>query len=233
MAYKGLDKKKHKRLMTELLVQIEKKIGGKLVFKGGTMAMLFYNLPRFSRDLDFDILHSLNKEEKQKIEQAIQKKGRLKDRKEKHFTLFYLLSYDESEENIKIEFNKRVSEYNSYNTKHLYGVPIKITDRPTSFSHKLLALTQRKNPVSRDLFDVNFYLQNEFELKEEIIQETLDLRLQEYIPQVIGFIEDTFNKKNILHGLGELLDEQQKEWAKKGLKDETIYLLKNYQQEIT
>ncbi|MFB6181639.1 MAG: nucleotidyl transferase AbiEii/AbiGii toxin family protein [Candidatus Magasanikbacteria bacterium] len=232
MAYKGLDKQKHRRIMVELLVEIEKMIGDKLAFKGGTMAMLFYDLPRFSRDLDFDILKDITDEEKEKIKKMIHEQGRLKDFKDKNYTLFYLLSYDEGGSNIKLEFNRRVSKYNTYNIEHFYGVPIKITDQPTSFSHKLLALTQRNNPVSRDLFDVNFYLQQDFKLKEEIIKEKAGLKIEEYIPRAIDFIKDTFSKKNILHGLGELIDEDQKEWIKEELKEETIFLLKNYLKQI-
>ncbi|MFH0925077.1 MAG: nucleotidyl transferase AbiEii/AbiGii toxin family protein, partial [bacterium] len=37
-----------------------------LGFKGGTCAHFFYNLPRFSVDLDFDLFHN-DKETKEKI----------------------------------------------------------------------------------------------------------------------------------------------------------------------
>jgi len=48
----------HREIMITLLQDIYKdpSIGSFLGFKGGTAAPLFYDLPRFSIDLDFDLL---------------------------------------------------------------------------------------------------------------------------------------------------------------------------------
>jgi len=80
-----------------------------LGFKGGTCAYFFYNLPRFSVDLDFDLL--TNQKDQQaifaKIIEILKSYGTLKDQRIKRYTIFALLSYGESDCNIKIEINLR------------------------------------------------------------------------------------------------------------------------------
>ena len=53
-----MDITKHKTNLTNILIDIYKDslLSSRLGFKGGTATMLFYNLPRFSVDLDFDII---------------------------------------------------------------------------------------------------------------------------------------------------------------------------------
>jgi len=43
---------------------------------------------------------------------------------------------------------------------------------------------------------------------------------------LVPFIQKTYTPKNILHGLGEILEEKQKEWVKKELIQETIKEIK-------
>ena len=53
-----LDIQKHKFILVSILKDIysNSSLGPLLGFKGGTAAYLFYKLPRFSVDLDFDLL---------------------------------------------------------------------------------------------------------------------------------------------------------------------------------
>jgi len=65
-----------------------------LGFKGGTAAMLFYELPRFSVDLDFDLLDSDKKEEVfQKLREILIQYGDIVEAYDKKYTLFFLLKY--------------------------------------------------------------------------------------------------------------------------------------------
>ncbi len=47
---------RHKRYLALLLTELAKAFPEKIAFKGGTCAYFFYNLPRFSFDLDFDMI---------------------------------------------------------------------------------------------------------------------------------------------------------------------------------
>ena len=53
-----MDKQKHKLYMAQILTMVfkDKELCNLLGFKGGTALMFFHDLPRFSTDLDFNLL---------------------------------------------------------------------------------------------------------------------------------------------------------------------------------
>ena len=59
-----LDINQHKLILVQILKEIYSNItiASLLGFKGGTAAYLFYNLPRFSVDLDFNLLDPKKKD---------------------------------------------------------------------------------------------------------------------------------------------------------------------------
>jgi len=99
---------------------------------------------------------------------------------------------------------------------------MKIADESTILTNKLVALSDRRMPVARDLFDGYYLLKLGFKLNEKLIIERLGKTLEEYIEFLVPFIERTYNEKNILGGLGEILEEKQKEWVKKELIQEMV-----------
>ena len=65
-----------------------------LGFKGGTCAYFFYKLPRFSVDLDFDLLEITNENKKivfEKVVAILSKYGQIKDQHTKRVTVFVQL----------------------------------------------------------------------------------------------------------------------------------------------
>ncbi len=226
MTRKKIDIKRHKNTLTALLIDIVKALDGKIAFKGGTAAMMFYNLPRLSLDLDFDVLSTLSEEDKARLQGVIEKHGEIKEFQNKRFTIFYLIDYEKDAPNIKIELNTRVWQNNSYKIIWLFGIPIKMVDEATMLTNKLVALTDRKSPVVRDVFDVYYFLKTEWPIKEALIKERTGLVTADYLARAINLVEKKFSEKNILAGIGELLDEKQKAWAKENLKDEVIFHLK-------
>jgi predicted nucleotidyltransferase component of viral defense system len=222
MTRKGFDQELHKQILIKILVDIFKEFGGKLAFKGGTCAYLFYDLPRISFDLDFDLLTQLEKEDIDKLRAILAKKGTIRDLKDKRFTIFLLLDYKKDAPNIKIEFNKRVWRNNAYKTIWFLGVEMKIADESTILTNKIVALSARRNPVARDLFDGYYLLKLGFKLNEKLIMERTGKTLEEYIEFLVRFVKKVYNYKNILHGLGEVLEEKQKSWVKKELIQEMV-----------
>jgi len=93
-----LDTNKHKNIFIKILKDIytDNSLGSLLGFKGGTAACLFYNLNRFSVDLDFDLLDK-EKEDYvfEKIEKIVSAYGKIKTKRKKYYTLFFELSYAE------------------------------------------------------------------------------------------------------------------------------------------
>ncbi len=216
----------HKRKLIQLLINVSKTIGEKIAFKGGTSAMLFYDLPRLSLDLDFDILTDLSSQDIKDVYSMLIKHGDVLEQQDKHYTLFFLFSYEKGKPNIKLEFNKRIWKNNHYINKQFMGVNIKTQDETTSLSNKMVALIDRKMPAPRDLFDINYFLKIGFKPNKKLIEERTKLEFNEFIKKSINYIEDNFKENNILHGLGELLDKKQKVWVKEHLKEEVIFNLK-------
>jgi len=219
---------KHKRILTELLLDIFKSLDDKIAFKGGTAAMLFYRLPRLSLDLDFDILEDLNSEDIDRIKIIIQKYGRIKDFYNKRYTVFFMLDYEQNTPNIKIEFNKRKWKNNNYEIRRLSGVELKIVDIPTMVTHKAITITERRMPVARDLFDIYYFLKKGYFIDSKLLKERINKSPEEYFNSLIKFIKKNYNSKNVLQGVGELVDEKQKDWLRKNLVLESIKEISKY-----
>ena len=223
----NFDENLHRRFLVTLLVEIFKKFNDKIAFKGGTCATLFYGLKRFSFDLDFDILEEFTPDDINTLKNIFAREGRIKDFYDKFHTIFFLFDYEKDYPNIKIEFNKRIWNNNSYKTVWFMGVKMKIVEKDTLLTNKLVALSDRKEPVPRDIFDAYYFLNLRFPVSEALIQERTGKTKKEYLEFLIPFIQKNYNEKNILQGLGQSLDEDQKRWAKKSLINETIELVKS------
>ena len=108
-----LNKEKHQLIMGQVLKDIytDVSISPLLGFKGDTCTYFFYNLPRFSVDLDFDLLEVTEENQKmvfEKIVAILSKYGTIKDQYIKRFTVFALLSYGDEDHNDKVEINVRI-----------------------------------------------------------------------------------------------------------------------------
>jgi len=222
-----LDISIHKTILFQILKDIysDTTIAPFLGFKGGTAALMFYGLDRFSVDLDFDLLDE-NKEAYifEKVLTIVKKYGTLKESYKKRFNLFSLLSYEETSHNIKVEINRR-SFGSTYQIKTYLGISMLVMTREDMFAHKLMALHERISKTSRDIYDVWFFLTHRFPINKEIVASRSNIPFDVLVRECIGQLE-TMNNRDILRGLGELLNPGQKDWARTKLKSETIALLK-------
>ncbi len=217
----------HKNILVRILKDIytNNKIGPYLGFKGGTAAYLFYDLDRFSVDLDFDLLNN-EKEEIvfTEIEHILKKYGQIKDKANKRFNILYALSYSDKIKNVKIEINKR--NFNSeYEVMNYLGISMLVMKKEDMFANKLVAMTERKKMANRAFFDVYFFLKNNWGINKKIVEKRTNLKYIEYIKKCIKFVNN-YKQRSILSGMGELLKNEQKRWIKKNLKRETLFLLK-------
>lgn len=217
----------HRAVLLQILKAIytDTTLGPVLGFKGGTAALLFYNLDRFSVDLDFDLLAS-DKEDYvyTRLEKMLPEFGRIKEKYKKYYTLFFILSYSNETHNVKVEISRRQTDVR-YSPQNYLGISMLVQDKEDMFANKLIAMMERKNPANRDIYDVWFFLKNHWNINKQIIETHSSLSLEEYLKKTIDYLKrrsDTY----ILQGLGELLDAKQKTWVKAKLKDETLFLLK-------
>lgn len=209
-------------------------IGPLLGFKGGTCAYFFYDLPRFSVDLDFDLLVINEENQKMVLEKIVvilSKYGQVKEQYIKRFTVFALLSYGDNDHNIKIEINVRKLVENikeHYEIKEYLGISMFVAKKDYLFASKLSALTLRAETAMRDIFDIHYFAKNNWDINTEVIKERTGKITKEYLADCIAFIEKVKNNQ-MLQGLGELVgSEKEKEWIRTHLKNDSIFMLKNY-----
>ncbi|MBU4284893.1 nucleotidyl transferase AbiEii/AbiGii toxin family protein [Patescibacteria group bacterium] len=221
---------KHKNIMIKILKDIytDNTLGPVLGFKGGTAALLFYGLDRFSVDLDFDLLDETKEDYVFKqIKKILENYGTIKEARKKRFNLFYLLSYTEKtqgEQNIKIEVNRRNFD-SKYEVTNYYGISMLVMTKEDMFAHKMVAMYERIEKTSRDVFDVWYFLQNDWPINKQIVENRTKISYKEFLSNSIKALEKLDNK-NILAGMGELLDKKQKIWAKTNLKKDVLFLLR-------
>jgi len=225
-----LDTAKHKSILVKILKDIyaDPTISTILGFKGGTAAALFYNLNRFSVDLDFDLLDA-GKEDYvfERVRAILENYGKLKQARKKRFNLFYILSYDEKDinaQNIKVEINRR--EFGSkYDVKSFLGISMQVMVKEDMAAHKLCAMYERIGKTNRDIFDIQFFLAHDWPVNKKIVEDRMVVTYKEFLEKSISVMEK-FDDGDILAGIGELLTEKQKAWAKAKLKSEALFSLR-------
>lgn len=226
----ALDIASHRAILLKILKNIctDLTIGPHLGFKGGTAAYLFYELPRFSVDLDFDLLNE-DKEDVifERVLTALNEFGQIKEARKKRYSLFFLLSYNTTlpnAYNIKVEINRR-NFSSKYEVKSYLGIPMKVMVKEDMVAHKMVAMFERMENANRDIFDVWFFLKNNWKINTKIIEKRTNLPITHFLEKCINELEK-MSDRGILSGMGELLDTKQKLWAKAHLRQETIFLLK-------
>lgn len=222
-----MDTARHKNILIKILKDIytDTSIGPVLGFKGGTAAYVYHGLNRESLDLDFDLLdESKEGHVFEKIEIIARNYGKIKEHRKKRFSLFLLLSYEDEAPNIKIEINRR--EFGSrYEVKSYLGISMKVMVREDMFAHKLVAMYERIGEANRDIFDVWFFLNNDWPINKEIVEKRTEMSFKDFLQKCVDTLEK-LPDRGILAGMGELLNEKQKAWAKAKLRTETIFQLR-------
>jgi len=93
------------------------------------------------------------------------------------------------------------------------------------FAHKLVAASERLGKTNRDLFDVWFFLKNDWSINKAIVEERTKMKFSDFLNKLIQSMEK-LAERGILAGMGELLDEKTKNWVKLHLKEDLLFLLK-------
>lgn len=226
-----MDINKHKFFMMQVLKDIysDIELASCLGFKGGTALMFFYNLPRFSVDLDFNLLDkSKEKRVYDKVRAILLRYGKIFDEAMKFYGPIIVLDYGIGERKLKVEISNR--EYdNHYEIKNLLGIQMKVLVEPDMFAHKLCALLDRTEVTSRDIFDCWFFLQRHCTVNAGIVESRMGMPLADYLQKCIERLETT-SDKSLMSGLGELTDAKMKSFVRTKLRRETIQLLQFFKE---
>lgn len=133
-----------------------------LVFGGGTMLRLCYDLNRYSTDLDFWFIKKVNpKEYFKKLKKYLETFYKLTDAHIKFYTILLELRSREHPKRLKIEIRKQIKEcdfqekiaFSQYSTKQ---VVLKVHTLEQTMKNKTEAALERRD--IRDCFDVEFLL---------------------------------------------------------------------------
>lgn len=226
-----VDINKHRFFLFQILKDIyeDKELAGILGFKGGTALMFFYDLPRFSVDLDFNLLNS-SKEDMvyDKVRKIILKHGTIHDEAKKYYGIICVLDYGVRERKLKVEISNRNFD-DRYEIKNLLGVNMQVMVASDMFAHKLCAVLDRSSITNRDIYDCWFFMNNKTPVNKSIIETRMEMPYTDYIQKCIDALE-AMSDKGMLNGLGELMDEDSKKFVRTRLRTETITLLKFYKQ---
>lgn len=195
-----------------------------LAFKGGTATMFFYDLPRFSTDLDFNLLNpEQEKEVYDRVRKIVLKYGNIHDEAIKHYGIVIVLDYGIGERKLKIEISNRLFD-NHYEVRNYLGLQMRVMVKEDMFAHKLCALLDRTEITSRDVFDCWFFLKERTSINKEIVESRMGMPIEDYLDKCVASIQD-LSEKSLISGLGELTDGDMKDFVRHGLKDELISLL--------
>jgi len=222
-----LDFSKHKNILLQILKDIysDTSISPYLGFKGGTAAMMFYDLPRPSVDLDFDLLDETKENEVfEKINKIISNYGKITDSYIQRFNLRNVVSYEAGAQNIKVEVNRR--QFGSkYVMKTYLGISMLVMVQEDMFAHKLMAMFERIGKTSRDIFDVQYFAKNNWPINRKIVEERSGVSFKEALEKCIAMLEKMDNK-HILDGLGQFFADPEKDSIRAKLKSDAIFQLK-------
>lgn len=217
----------HRKLLIQILLMIYKdpRLGPYLVFKGGTAAMMFYELPRFSVDLDFNLTDPSREEQMFRIlSEELPRFGNVVEAVKKRFTLFFLIRYRKGERLVKIEISRRPVAA-AWEVRQFLGVPIKVISPSDMAAGKLAALVTRKKFAARDVFDVWFFLTHNWEINADYLTRQTGMELPQALKAAIDVVA-AIKPNKILGESGELFDDRQKQWIRTRLKEEALLALR-------
>lgn len=225
------DHNRHKFFLVQILKDIysDIELASWLGFKGGTALMFFYDLPRFSVDLDFNLINS--EKEKlvfEKMQTILLKYGNISDKAIKFYGSILVLSYGIGERKLKVEISNRIYN-NHYEVKNLLGINMKVLTEPDMFAHKLCALLDRNELTNRDTFDCWFFMKRQTPINKDLVEVRMGIPLADYLQKCIDKLR-TLSDKAMMHGIGELTDIQMKNFVKSKLRSDTIELLRFYKE---
>ncbi len=122
---------RHKFFLVQILKDIytDIELTNWLGFKGGTALMFFYDLPRFSIDLDFNLIEPGRLDSVyEKVRKILLHYGVITDEAKKYFGPLLVLDYGVGERKLKVEISNR--QFNDhYEIKNLLGINMKVMIR--------------------------------------------------------------------------------------------------------
>jgi predicted nucleotidyltransferase component of viral defense system len=201
-------------IIIEVVQAIAKsKAGAQIAFKGGTALKLFYGLPRYSEDVDYDMLPGGSGEELLNILDRLFKrhKWEITDQALKYYTLLFELRFAGIDRNfrLKIEISTRKKHLDT-SIQSLRGVPVLILQPSFLMTEKLITFLEKE--AGRDIFDAWFILNGSYQLNQPMIEEAFGNE-RKFYQTILKKIEKA-DQKAISRDTGKLIGPDQRNWVK-------------------
>ncbi len=207
-----------------------------LVFKGGTALHLFYNMNRYSEDLDF----SLSKEKKGKdilteLEE-LAKDTEITDSIVKRNTALLEIRFSYERRNLKMKMEINFNDITEGEIKTLYSIfsprsfNIQVVKTEYLVGQKVRAFIERGK--ARDLFDLWFMMKTKMPFNFTIIAALTQIPLKSLIATIEQKI-DRFSERQIITDLNPFIPLGQRKWTREKLISETGQLFRALTANIT
>lgn len=187
--------------------------GSQIAFKGGTALKLFYGLPRYSEDIDYDSLSGVSAIELMNNLRKLFAKRRweITDEAIKYFTVLFELRFAGPERHfrVKIEISTRGKELET-TILPFRGVPILTLEPSFLMTEKLLTFIDRQ--AGRDIFDAWFILDHGYPLKESLVMRTFS-GYKDFYQAMLNVVEKA-DIKRMLRDTGKLLGQDHRNWIR-------------------
>lgn len=228
----------HKIQLQRLLIAVvdDQYISQNICFKGGTCAEMSGFLDRFSVDLDFDIVGTLDEKIfRSNIDKITKKLGLVDDNKNKE-SLFFNFKYkapQNQRNKIKFSFFQNLVVSNDYEARFLPEInrTVKCQTIETMFANKIVTVIDRYDRhdhiEARDIYDIYYFFSQGYNFKDEIIKERTGLEVEKYFKKLIDFIDKKVTQKMIDQDLNILLPLEKFTKIRKTLKQDTLLYLRN------
>jgi hypothetical protein len=82
------------------------------------------------------------------------------------------------------------------------------------------------------MFDLWFFLKQNWRIDEAVVTEKTGLSVQQAFEKAIDIAEHV-TEQDLMHGVGELLTNKQKDWVRSHLKEKLILELRLYSEQVT
>lgn len=228
---------KNQLLRTLRAILKDNVLANSLIFKGGTYAALRGSLDRFSVDLDFDIL-PISSGEKAQLRERLHSlfadlRLDISDESRKHLQFFLKYDAAANERNtLKVEINDQVSQYNEYEKVFLQEITMYCTGHSlgTMFANKMIAAKARydegKRIAGRDYYDLHYFFMQGYSVNVKVVEDLSGLTYSQYLQDLIAFIEQQVDNKQLLQDLNPLLPARELKFSLEKIKPELLFFLR-------
>jgi len=101
---------------------------------------------------------------------------------------------------------------------------MKVQDKASLYTNKLVALTERN--TNRDIYDVRFFMKNNFPIHEKLIQERKSISTTQLFEQILKKLTNLGPNYKILDWLWEVFTPKQKSFVQQKLLSDLTNMLK-------